>query len=449
MINPDPRKFAFGYGRRICPVNYDTVFMGIVTMLAASAVSAPIEEPDSIRKCSHCKYKGPVNSFPIKKNLTYLKKCLECHARNQATTAKRNARDASNGEKFIALPASILRRRQKYDSNHSPTLYDIPGIHDVSVSDMPQVTTPTEEIAKGEDLSGPSAPDAQDNSSSFSSGLETEQFGGISAKCCRSSEWATIRSRFCRTSFDCSALLRNYLIPGVYGKQRALWKAFASARESARRKEYKRLRRRCLKLRVCISPGGVICFTYGIVPPQEFSPMGVQTQTDANGTLLPSTKIFFNLTPFSSQTREDSSIFNLFPFLRASLVSNHAQTFQISYTLSLRVAEIASHLYCRWPRLSLCVLRYRSQMEGSGSGIDNARALVGDGRILSRFRDGDEQNHWLIFSSNSSATTGRVTIALILLRGRKIHCEVFTFTTNRTFTWKRIIRPLLFEAAKA
>ncbi|KAJ3967700.1 hypothetical protein EV361DRAFT_871425 [Lentinula raphanica] len=44
---------------------------------------------------------------------------------------------------------------------------------------------------------------------------------------------------------------------------------------------------------------------------------------------------------------------------------------------------------------------------------------------------------------------GRVTIALILLRGRKIHCEVFTFTTNRTFTWKRIIRPLLFEAAKA
>ncbi|KAJ3965004.1 hypothetical protein EV361DRAFT_873552 [Lentinula raphanica] len=60
-----------------------------------------------------------------------------------------------------------------------------------------------------------------------------------------------------------------------------------------------------------------------------------------------------------------------------------------------------------------------------------------------------QQNHWLIFSSNSSATTGRVTIALILLRGRKIHCEVFTFTTNRTFTWKRIIQPLLFEAAKA
>ncbi|KAJ3722390.1 hypothetical protein C8R42DRAFT_720767 [Lentinula raphanica] len=88
--------------------------------------------------------------------------------------------------------------------------------------------------------------------------------------------------------------------------------------------------------------------------------------------------------------------------------------------------------------------------------------VVGDGRILSRFRDGDEQNHWLIFSSNSSAMTGRVTIALIvrspfslhsarqyLLRGRKIHCEVFTFTTNRTFTWKNIIRPLLFEAAKA
>ncbi|KAJ3758757.1 cytochrome P450 [Lentinula raphanica] len=37
MINPDPRKFAFGYGRRICPGQLladDTVFMGIVTMLA-------------------------------------------------------------------------------------------------------------------------------------------------------------------------------------------------------------------------------------------------------------------------------------------------------------------------------------------------------------------------------------------------------------------------------
>ncbi|KAJ3733959.1 cytochrome P450 [Lentinula guzmanii] len=37
MVNPDPRKFAFGYGRRICPGQLladDTVFMGVVTMLA-------------------------------------------------------------------------------------------------------------------------------------------------------------------------------------------------------------------------------------------------------------------------------------------------------------------------------------------------------------------------------------------------------------------------------
>ncbi|KAJ3764605.1 hypothetical protein FB446DRAFT_795959 [Lentinula raphanica] len=32
---------------------------------------------------------------------------------------------------------------------------------------------------------------------------------------------------------------------------------------------------------------------------------------------------------------------------------------------------------------------------------------------------------------------------------RKIHCEVFTFTTNRSFTWKRVIRPLLAIAARA
>ncbi|KAJ3969203.1 hypothetical protein EV361DRAFT_364937 [Lentinula raphanica] len=61
-------------------------------------------------------------------------------------------------------------------SNHSSTLYDIPGIHDVSVLDMPEVTTPTEEIAKEENfkLSGPSAPGAQDSSSSFSSDEEGE-----------------------------------------------------------------------------------------------------------------------------------------------------------------------------------------------------------------------------------------------------------------------------------
>ncbi|KAJ4475728.1 cytochrome P450 [Lentinula aciculospora] len=37
MVNPDPRKFAFGYGRRICPGQLladDTVFMGVVTLLA-------------------------------------------------------------------------------------------------------------------------------------------------------------------------------------------------------------------------------------------------------------------------------------------------------------------------------------------------------------------------------------------------------------------------------
>ncbi|KAF5379921.1 hypothetical protein D9757_007237 [Collybiopsis confluens] len=37
MVNPDPKKFAFGYGRRICPGHVladDTVYMGIVTMLA-------------------------------------------------------------------------------------------------------------------------------------------------------------------------------------------------------------------------------------------------------------------------------------------------------------------------------------------------------------------------------------------------------------------------------
>ncbi|KIK62406.1 hypothetical protein GYMLUDRAFT_164416 [Collybiopsis luxurians FD-317 M1] len=51
MLNPDPRKFAFGYGRRVCPgilLADDTVFMAIITILSLFDVGAVIGKPPSM-----------------------------------------------------------------------------------------------------------------------------------------------------------------------------------------------------------------------------------------------------------------------------------------------------------------------------------------------------------------------------------------------------------------
>ncbi|KAF5341558.1 hypothetical protein D9757_014563 [Collybiopsis confluens] len=63
----------------------------------------PMEDPDSIRKCSHCQYQGKVATFPKKKNLSYLKKCQDCHERDKATAQKRRVENASNNKENVQV----------------------------------------------------------------------------------------------------------------------------------------------------------------------------------------------------------------------------------------------------------------------------------------------------------------------------------------------------------
>ncbi|KAJ3964226.1 hypothetical protein EV361DRAFT_80806 [Lentinula raphanica] len=67
-------------------------------------LSAAIDS-EAIQKCSHCTYRGPIKSFPQKKNLGYLKKCYTCRARDQATAKTRRNGDASKDKESPQSPS--------------------------------------------------------------------------------------------------------------------------------------------------------------------------------------------------------------------------------------------------------------------------------------------------------------------------------------------------------
>ncbi|KAF8869546.1 hypothetical protein CPB85DRAFT_1446814 [Mucidula mucida] len=61
------------------------------------------------RKCSHCKYRGKVSTFPRTKNLGYKKKCVSCDTRD-TTRRHTNTSDASKENNSTSASAQTSTR---------------------------------------------------------------------------------------------------------------------------------------------------------------------------------------------------------------------------------------------------------------------------------------------------------------------------------------------------
>ncbi|KAJ3835407.1 hypothetical protein F5878DRAFT_311514 [Lentinula raphanica] len=72
-------------------------------------------DPESIRKCSHCQYTGKLSTFPQGKNLSYLKKCQTCNARDRARAKKARAGDTSSSTNDHAELADHLEAQKRVD----------------------------------------------------------------------------------------------------------------------------------------------------------------------------------------------------------------------------------------------------------------------------------------------------------------------------------------------